>query len=111
MSDSYRISRFDFDEGFPRRLLASDQLDPLLEDLSGKVADHAQDTVRRRRNFLAESIEVEVGLDRDDIRTGRVNAHDFKAHWWEFGYRAYPGGDPYLRPAAEAIVGKVSGGD
>ena len=93
---------------FERAYLAGDEPVPMLEKAAGAVADRAADTVRKRTKSLAQSIEAEVGLD-GGVQTGRVNANDFKAHWWEFGHRGKV--DPFLRPAMESVVGKVSKGD
>jgi hypothetical protein len=94
---------------FGRQYLASDEAVPMLTKAGEAVAKRAADTVRKRSGNLARSIEVEVGVDRDDVQTARINANDFKAHWWEFGFEGRV--DPYLRPAAESVVGKVQGGD
>ncbi len=92
---------------FERAYLAGDEPVPMLEEVTDAVAKVAADSVRQRTKNLANSIEGEVGLD-GGVQTGRVNAHDFKAHWWEFGHRGKV--DPYLRPAMESVVGKVSKG-
>lgn len=94
---------------FERAYLGGDEPVPMLEKAAGEIAKRAADDVRNRSGNLADSIEAEVGLDTDGVQTGRVNAHDFKAHWWEFGHRGRV--DPYLRPAMESVVGKVSKGD
>lgn len=99
------------DPTFGGRLLRDeDVLRPVLEPITADVADAAKSHAPERLGHLIDSIEPEVGVDRDGIVTGRVNAHDFKAHWWEWGTRHHPP-EPYLRPAAESVVGPVSGGD
>lgn len=103
------ITRFIPNPRFEASYLASSEPVPMLEAAAGAVAERAADIVRKRTENLADSIEVDVGLDTDDVQTGRVNANDFKAHWWEFGHRGRR--DPFLRPAAETVVGKVRGGD
>lgn len=82
----------------------------LVGELANTAADLAKADARRRTGNLADSIEAVAGLV-DGVATGRVNANDFKAHWWEFGTRRHPA-DPYLRPAATAVTGRpVVGGD
>jgi hypothetical protein len=104
-----RNVRFIKNPFFEASYLASDEPVPMLKKAADAIADRADGLVRKRTESLADSIEAEVGLDTDDVQTGRVNAHDFKAHWWEFGHRGRV--DPFLRPAAESVVGKVSRGD
>jgi hypothetical protein len=93
---------------FERQYLASNEADPMLEEVAGNVATEAERNARKRSGSMADAIEVEVG-DDGGVRTGRINANDFKSYWWEFGHRGRI--DPFLRPAAESVVGKVTGGD
>ncbi len=93
---------------FERQYLASNEADPMLEDVTGQVAAEAAKNARKRSGSMADAIDTEVG-DDGGVRTGRINANDFKSHWWEFGHRGRI--DPFLRPAAESVVGKVTGGD
>lgn len=95
--------------GFDREYLASSEPVPMLTELGDAVVDRAQRIARKRSENMADGIELEVGLDTDDVQTARINATDFKSHWWEFGHRGRI--DPFLRPAAEDIVGPVRGGD
>lgn len=94
---------------FERQYLASNEADPMLAEVAGNVAAAAAKQARKRSGSMADAIEVEVGDDGSGVRTGRINANDFKSHWWEFGHRGRI--DPFLRPAAESVVGKVTGGD
>ena len=75
------------------------------------IAAVAEDEAPERSGNLKDSIEA-VADRVDGQALGRVNAHDFKAHWIEFG-TAQPGGaaQPFLRPAGEAVTGKVTGGE
>jgi hypothetical protein len=93
---------------FERQYLASNEPDAMLEEAGGQVAAEAAKNARKRSGSMADAIEVEVGDDAG-VRTARINANDFKSHWWEFGHRGRI--DPFLRPAAESVVGKVTGGD
>jgi len=93
---------------FERQYLASDEADQMLAEVGGEVAEVAAKQARKRTQSMADAIEVEIGDDAG-VRTARINAHDFKSHWWEFGHRGRI--DPFLRPAAESVVGKVTGGD
>lgn len=104
-----RNIRFIQNPTFEREFLASDESVPMLTDVGEAVTDRAQRLARKRSENMANSIELEVGLDTDDVQTARINANDFKSHWWEFGHRGRV--DPFLRPAAEDIVGPVKGGD
>ena len=92
---------------FERQYHASNEADPMLAEVAGQVAAEAAKNARKRSGSMADAIEVEVGED-GGTRTGRINANDFKSHWWEFGHRGRI--DPFLRPAAESVVGKVTGG-
>ncbi len=92
---------------FERQYLSSNEPDPMLAEVAGQVAEVAARNARKRSGSMADAIEVEVG-DESGVRTGRINANDFKSLWWEFGHRGRI--DPFLRPAAESVVGKVTGG-
>ncbi len=94
---------------FDAEWLASSEAVELVAGLAGDVADAAVANVPKRLEELADSIEAEAGVV-DGVATGRVNAHDFKAHWHEWGTRRMAA-TPYLEPAAAQIVGPVSGGD
>ena len=88
---------------FEREFLASEEAVAVVLPVAEAIADVAADRVRKRTEALADSIEAIAGVE-DGVATGRVNANDFKAHWWEYGTSRHPA-DPYLRPAAEAITG------
>lgn len=94
---------------FASDFLASDEALELVERLAQDAQPIAYDLAPKRLENLADSITVVAGLE-DGVATGRLLAADFKAHWYEFGTERHPA-EPYLRPAIEAVVGPVVGGD
>ena len=95
---------------FEREFAASEEARRILDDLGPPLESGAQDRVRYRLGHLERSIEYEVGRADDGLYRGRLNAHDFKAAWHEFG-TAHIQGDHALRATVEDIVGPVTGGD
>lgn len=96
--------------GFAQEWLASDEALELVDRIAKTAAPIAVQLAPKRLEHLADSIEPAAGVV-NGVATGRVNAHDFKAHWWEFGTRRH-GAEPYLRPAMETATGTpVKGGD
>lgn len=97
--------------GFAEDFLSSTEALKIVEPIANTAADAAKARAPRRLGHLIDSIEAEAGFDADGEATGRVNAHDFKAHWYEFGTRRHPA-EPYLRPGMEDATGQpVRGGD
>lgn len=89
----------DFEEEWLR---SKDALE-LVDGIAKEAAPVAESLAPKRTQNLADSIEAESGLV-DGVATGRVNAHDFKAGWWEFGHEGRD--QPFLRPAMEAVTGQ-----
>lgn len=83
--------------------LASKDALALVEGIASEAAPIAQSLAPKRESHLADSIEAEAGLV-DGVATGRVNAGDFKAGWWEFGHEGRD--QPFLRPSMEAVTGR-----
>lgn len=82
----------------------------MLADLS-YLADEARSRTRRRKNFLAKSITLDVGFAEEHGQIiARLNAGDFKAVWYEFGSARTPK-DAMLRSTVEDNIGPVTGGD
>lgn len=95
---------------FEADYLKSDEALALVLDVAETAAPLAASLAPKDQEYLADSIKPEAGFV-DDVATGRVNAHDFKAAWKEFGTRR-EAAQPYLRPAMEATTGTpVKGGD
>lgn len=93
---------------FEEEWLKSDEALELVDGIAREAAPIAQSLAPKREEFLADSIEAEAGI-LDGVATGRVNAKDFKAGWWEFGHEGRD--QPYLRPAMETVTGRpVKGG-
>lgn len=97
--------RFELDPNFEPLMRRSTGLRNVISAYAEEVAGVARGLAPRRNDDLRNSIEAEVGLDQNGI-LGRVNAHDFKAHWIEFGTVRTPA-QPYLRPAAEQVLGPL----
>lgn len=98
--------------GFEHELLASPALaHDLLEPLVAEGAEGAKRHAPVRLGHLRDSVKGIVGIEHERY-IGRILDTDFKAHWWEFGYRSHPHGHPYLRPAvAELLPGApIEGG-
>lgn len=95
---------------FEEDFLQSDEALELVDRIAREAQPLAVAQAPKDQEYLADSIEAESGFV-DGVATGRLNAHDFKAAWKEFGTtREQP--QPYLRPAMEAVTGKpVTGGD
>jgi len=89
--------------GFEEEFLKSDQAVDLVLALAEAGADIAKDIAPERDGFIKDSIEADAGVV-DGVATGRINSHDFKSHWHEFGTRHH-GATPFLRPAAETVTG------
>ena len=95
---------------FEAEYLRSDQALEMVAGIAEAAAPIAESMAPKDQEFLADSIKAEAGLV-DGVATGRVNAHDFKAAWKEFGTRR-ENPQPYLRPAMETVTGQpVKGGD
>ena len=89
---------------FEKEFNASADALAFVEDLATRAAAIAAEQAPKLTEDLAKSIEATAGVV-DGVATGRVNAFDFKAHWYEFGNQRH-GPQPYLRPAVEAVVGR-----
>lgn len=100
--------RVEVNPNLERELLATNEAVELALEAAEEVADVARDGVAERTRNLKKSINAVAGRV-DGQALGRVNADDFKAAWVEFG-TAQPGGraQPYLRPAAEEVLGAVT---
>lgn len=93
---------------FEGEYLASDEALELVQGVAGEGVPIAQSLAPKREEHLADSIEAEAGFV-DGVATGRINAGDFKAGWWEFGHEGRE--QPFLRPAMETVTGKPVKGD
>lgn len=95
---------------FEEEFLASDQMLKAMGEIVGPAAEIAEALAPKSQEFLADGIEAETGFV-DKVATGRLNSHDFKSHWHEFGTRHHPA-TPFVRPAMEQVTGKpLKGGD
>lgn len=74
------------------------------EEVAAVARKRAPDDPATPGSSIAAGIEVDLGTDR-----ARVNALDFKSHWLEFG-TVRTRAQPYLRPAAEQVVGRLEAG-
>lgn len=83
-------------------LKSSDALEFVLT-LAEAGADIAHDLAPERDGFIKDGIEATAGVI-DGVATGRINSHDFKSHWHEFG-TSHHEATPFLRPAAESVTG------
>lgn len=99
---------FKLDPKFDDELVRSPELRGHLEKLAKNAADRAKQLVPVDTGDLQDSIEGVVDFDRRGF-VGRVDAHDFKAKWIEFGTVRRPA-RPFLRPALEAEVGPLAPG-
>lgn len=88
---------------FEAEYLASEDALELVAGIAETAAPIAEAAAPKRLEHLADSIEADAGFV-EGVATGRVNAHDFKAHWYEFGTRRQSP-EPFLRPAMEATTG------
>ena len=95
---------------FDAEFAASEEARAILSEFGPDLEAGAQSRVRYRLGHLERSIEYEVGRDDDGLYRGRLNAHDFKAAWNEFGTARRPG-DGALRATVEDVIGPVTGGD
>jgi hypothetical protein len=107
-----RLTRVTFipNPRFEQEFAASEEARRILEPLGPELEAGASSRVRYRLGHLERSIEYEVGRDDDGLYRGRLNAHDFKAAWHEFGTSRIPP-DGALRATVEDVVGPVTGGD
>ena len=98
--------RFDPDPKFEEEMRRSPDLRAHLEQLAKAAAERAQQLVPVKTGALRDSIEGVVDYDQRGF-VGRVDAHDFKAGWVEFG-TVRRAARPFLRPAIEAEVGPLA---
>lgn len=91
---------------FASAWLATDEALETIRPFGPPARQLAAQLAPRRLDLLAESIEDQYG-HIDGVATVRINARDFKAHWWEFGHEGRS--QPFLRPAVTQIVGPVQG--
>lgn len=102
---------FEPDPGFRRALLGSDDVGDLVGGLAADVAVEARkrapDDPDTPGSSIAEGIEVDTGLERGR-RVARVNALDWKSHFFEYGTSRHSA-RPFLRPSAEIVVGPLEG--
>lgn len=89
---------------FEAEFLASDEALGLVSQLAQDAAPIAEQAAPKLSGDLADSVTAEAGMV-DGVATGRVNAHDFKAAWKEFGTQR-EAAQPFLRPAMEAVTGQ-----
>lgn len=103
--------RFEPAPGFKRELERSDEAAAIARDLAEQVADRARsrapDDPDTPGSSIADAIAVDSGEDRGR-RTTRVNALDWKSHFFEYGTSRMHA-RPFLRPSAEEIVGPLEG--
>lgn len=95
--------------GFEEAYLGSSEAIEAMLTIAEAGADVAKDLAPERDGFIIDAIEAEAGVV-DGVATGRINSHDFKSHWHEWGTDDH-GPTPFLRPAAEQVTGgAVRGG-
>lgn len=71
-----------------------------------RVIEAAVELAPKRTEHLADSIAGEW-VHRDDGKLiYRITAHDFKAHWTEFG-TIYEAPEPFLAPAVVEVIGNL----
>lgn len=90
--------------GFEEEWLASEDALELVAPIAEAAATQAEQLAPEDYGYLKDSIEAEVGLV-NGVATGRVNAHDFKAAWHEFGTINNPA-TPFLRTSMESVTGQ-----
>lgn len=72
----------------PKRIAAlgrTAQLEEMLKRKAEEAAEVARSTAPVVTGRYKAGIEAETGLDEEGRLTGRVNAHDQKSSWIEFG--------------------------
>lgn len=95
--------RFVEDPTFEPELYVSPVAKDVIDEATAAVADAARDYVPKRLGFLKAGIKTVFGFNEARY-VGRVVSTDFKAGWYEFGYRSKPNGEPYLRPALALVL-------
>ncbi len=103
-------SLFIQDPGFEALLARSTGLRRVLEGYAQEIAGHAQQLVPVREGDLRDSIEADVQLETEGGFVGRVNVFHYTAHWVEFG-TVRTRAQPFLRPAAEMVLGPLEDTD
>lgn len=101
--------RIDLDRNFEERLLGDEQLRGAVTELTEAIADRARELAPDDPDTgdpdIRTGIKTEADVD-EGVMTGRVNATNWKSHFWEFGHRGPNGRSrekPFLRPAADAL--------
>lgn len=86
--------------GFEEAFLRTGGVRDMLDEVTEQVAEEA----RRLAPFdwFRKGIESEVGTE-DGQLIGRVNANDWRSHFWEFGTIKHDA-RPALRPALDRII-------
>lgn len=93
--------RFVYDPKCEELLKRTPQMVARLKVAADDSAEAARGIAPVMTGEYRDSIEGEAGIE-NGVAKGRVNAHNFKAHWIEFGTRYWPA-HAVLRRAVESV--------
>lgn len=103
-------ARFARDPAFERQLLTSPAVEVIVADRGEAVAERARELAPDDPTTAGSRIADGIGVDVETV-DGRRVAHvhsGFPGPFHEFGTSRHPA-RPFLRPAAEQVVGPLSG--
>lgn len=98
-----RVTKFTYNPRVEGVIARSPAVARAVEATANAIRDQARENAPVRTGALRDSIETVTGVDERGA-FARVVVRDFKGGWLEFGTERTRA-QPYLRPAADAVVG------